>query len=1495
MQPVISIIISVYNRERYLGAAIESVLAQTRRDFELLIWDDGSSDNSVAIARRYEKLDHRVRVVVGENQGTTKVLKAAIAQTCGKYIGWVDSDDLLAPTALQETSAVLDAQSDIGWVYTDYLDIDADNQILSYGYRCLIPYNRDQLLHKFMTFHFRLIRRETFMLAGGIDESFKYVEDYDLCLRLAEVAQVKHIFQPLYYYRQHTENISHQYKLLQARFANQAVKKAQKRRNSQIKSISVAAGCLLFGLFPHLAQAQSIIPAHDGTGTIVNTQGNNIEISGGSLSSDRANLFHSFSQFGLDAQQTANFLSQPSIQNILGRVTGNDASLINGMIKVTGGNSNLYLINPNGIIFGNNASLNIPASFTATTANRIGFNNSYFQAHGWNNYAALIGIPQSFAFDTNSPSAIFNAANLTVNPGNNLTLLGGTVASTGNLTAPGGSITVASVPGSSLVRLSIPGNLLSLEIIHPSDINDHSSDSLPQLLTGGTGNHATQFIVNSNGEVELTGSGLQVNHGDVVLKTANADTVNVYAHHNLILPQSKINTTGDLNLVAQNNLQVRDSTDASVSITAGKNLYLQGNQGIDILAINHINRTTFISGGDLTLVSNGKISLDTHFASGGKFSILNNAGNRSSFISLYDPIISANEDVSFNDYTGPALKVETRGSITAGNIEITSADTTLCTIYPSCSGDIFILANEPALILRAGLIGLELPANTFPVTELGTQFNSNAVASNPGNIQVGNIQTSIPSTGVAGRVILQSLSGDITTGNINSSATNFEVDDATAGSVNITTPGNITTGKIDAFAFSSYGSAIGGDVNLNAGKNITFATIDTNAIVFNFADAEAGNVNILANGVVRGLAEIPNEVISPGTIFTDGDTISGVVTIQHDGGADNIPFIVGDASANGTQGRINTGISEITPTSPINTFPVLPNGGTDPNTPNNIVINSINTPPTLTANNNIPTSQGNQTLTFTLSNLNVGQNDVNQDNLTIRLAQLKAGNLTFPDGTPVTPGTILQPDTILVYTPPNNAKGNITAFSINASDRVSFSSPQDITIQVAVPDNAPNPNPPIPIPPPTLPIIPGFKIDPDVGELEQKFTDKVQQYLGRTTPTKIANTNTAQTILQDIEKATGVKPALIYVSFVPKFTTTANQVTQTKALDIISPDDRLELLVVTSNGTPIRKVLPITRSQILGVSRTFKSRITDPALRRDYFDAAKQLYDWLIQPIETDLTARKIQNLVFIMDSGLRSLPIAALYDGKQYLVEKYSVGLMPSLSLTNTQYVDIRNAKVLGMGASQFTNQQPLPAVPTELQTITPRLWPGKAFLNEAFTLENLQNQRQQTPFGIIHLATHGEFKPGAPSNSYIQLWDSQLQMDQIRRLSWNNPPVELVVLSACRTALGDETAELGFAGFAVQAGAKSVLASLWYVSDEGTLGFISEFYDRLKTAPIKAEALRQAQVAALKGDIRLEDGKLATTRGNVTLPPVLARLGNKNINHPYFWSAFTMIGNPW
>jgi glycosyltransferase involved in cell wall biosynthesis len=210
MAPKISIVMPVYNRDRYVGAAIESVLNQTMSGFELIIWDDGSKDQSLAIAQHYAKLDDRVRVIAAKHRGVAPALKAAFAATTGTYIGSVDSDDLLAPTALEETAAILDAYPDVGMVYTNYRVIDANGYDKGSGKLCQIPYSQERMLVDFMTFHFRLLRRCVYEQVGGINESFKRASDYDLCLRLSEVTTIYHLQKSLHYYRWHGGNMTNQ-------------------------------------------------------------------------------------------------------------------------------------------------------------------------------------------------------------------------------------------------------------------------------------------------------------------------------------------------------------------------------------------------------------------------------------------------------------------------------------------------------------------------------------------------------------------------------------------------------------------------------------------------------------------------------------------------------------------------------------------------------------------------------------------------------------------------------------------------------------------------------------------------------------------------------------------------------------------------------------------------------------------------------------------------------------------------------------------------------------------------------------------------------------------------------------------------------------------------------------------------------------------------------------------------------------------------------------
>ena len=281
---------------------------------------------------------------------------------------------------------------------------------------------------------------------------------------------------------------------------------------SRLLSIVLCLG----SIYLEKAQAQTIVPANDGTATIVTSDGKRFDITGGTLSQDGANLFQSFQKFGLNAGQIANFLSNPQIRNILGRVVGGDTSIINGLVQVTGGNSNLYLMNSAGFVFGPNAQINVPADFTVTTANGIQFDDQWFNAVGSNNYADLVGNPSAFAFTMEQPGGIINAGNLSVNSGQNLTLLGGSVLSTGQLSSPEGQLIVTAVPGKNLVRITPKGSPLSLEIssLTPNSSQPNNSSfpiaSLPDLLTTGNAGYDLGAKVNPDGTIKLTVSDVTV-------------------------------------------------------------------------------------------------------------------------------------------------------------------------------------------------------------------------------------------------------------------------------------------------------------------------------------------------------------------------------------------------------------------------------------------------------------------------------------------------------------------------------------------------------------------------------------------------------------------------------------------------------------------------------------------------------------------------------------------------------------------------------------------------------------------------------------------------------------------------------------------------------------------------------------------------------------------------------------------------------------------------
>lgn len=318
--------------------------------------------------------------------------------------------------------------------------------------------------------------------------------------------------------------------------------------------------------------------------------------------------------------------------------------------------------------------------------------------------------------------------------------------------------------------------------------------------------------------------------------------------------------------------------------------------------------------------------------------------------------------------------------------------------------------------------------------------------------------------------------------------------------------------------------------------------------------------------------------------------------------------------------------------------------------------------------------------------------------------------------------------------------------------------------------------------------------------------------------------------------------------------------------------DRLAVILALPGANLTYYETQLPRTEIWAKLEEFQRYLNPAFFERDRLQVSQTLYDWLIRPAEAQLAASKIKTLVFVLDSGLRNLPMAALYDGQQYLIEKYSLALAPGLQLLNVQPWRQQKLAVLTAGLSEGReNFSPLPAVETELAEIA-QIFKSNLLLNQKFTSANLAQKINSLPVPVVHIATHGQFSSDL-ENTFILTWDGKINVQELNsilrlREQKSGRPLELLVLSACQTATGDRRAALGLAGLAVRSGARTTLGTLWQVSDRSTADLMIRFYQELasQATPSKAKALQMAQLALLK---------------------------NPQFQHPFYWAPFVLLGN--
>jgi CHAT domain-containing protein len=295
----------------------------------------------------------------------------------------------------------------------------------------------------------------------------------------------------------------------------------------------------------------------------------------------------------------------------------------------------------------------------------------------------------------------------------------------------------------------------------------------------------------------------------------------------------------------------------------------------------------------------------------------------------------------------------------------------------------------------------------------------------------------------------------------------------------------------------------------------------------------------------------------------------------------------------------------------------------------------------------------------------------------------------------------------------------------------------------------------------------------------------------------------------------------------------------------------------------------IDKAAITNEVRMFRKTL-EKRTTREYLPHAQVLYDRLIRPLEADLQAGKIDTLIVIPDDPLRTIPLAALHDGKEFLIQKYAVATTPGLSLTDPHPIRQAGARFLLSGLTQGSQRfPPLPYVEEELQSIA-KLYDSRILANEEFRVAQVQSELSRVPFSVVHIASHGQFRSDV-GESFLLAFDGKIKMDTLEQVMgtsrFRDRPVELLTLSACQTAAGDDRAALGLAGIAVKAGARSALASLWLINDRASALLVSEFYRQLRDPNLsKARALQSAQ---------------------------RAMLDDQRYRHPGYWAPFLLIGN--
>jgi len=1225
--------------------------------------------------------------------------------------------------------------------------------------------------------------------------------------------------------------------------------------------------------------------------------------------------------------------------------------------------SNLFLINPAGFVFGSNAKLELNSSFAASTANSIGFGEKrWFESNAKNDYRILDGDPISFAFDTDTPGSIVNAGDLQVNEGNRIELAAGTVINTGAITADSGTIKITAIEGSSQVRISSEGSPLSLIVEPPRSVSGEIQPilaaDLPRLLANAStvnvqtnagvgadgltlnnssnGIRDTSGVVlnagaldvsgNSGGYVRLTGPKVGLINtsidasganggGEVVLglehevRSTGPSTELVFTNGQSSISVDAINggDGGTVDVWANRTgfsafVSARGGSGSGnggfVSISGGD--YLAFNAGIDTTAIkgntgtltldpeNIIVQSALVGSpslsnfddfGDLPLES--KSLLNARIINAAQSNVILRATNDITFeasVELADFGSSFTAEANNNIFISNGLTLSTSN----GDIGL-FADGTVAT-----QPDVSLNSNGGDIEITAADVPLD---NTSVFTGLPSGLSGGDVnlAATSGDIVVGDISS--------GEVTLSAVTGAVTVGDIQSGdgdltgvAKNITVGNLQTDDVNLsTTAGNIVVGNIQS-----------DDVSLIAGSgNITVGDVQSDDVGLS---AAAGEITVGDLQSSEGDLVVVGRGISVGNIQNNSVNLSATMGDVIVGDVDSVDVVLTsvtgnlttgdlDLSASGGGGDVNiTAAQGSVRAGSIDTSGVDGSGGNvDLQAGGPVYVESINSSGLgtgLASGGDVNLSSSDQIEIggeFAIGSGEFASIFSTGDNSSgdIQIQHGGGGLIEFTVASPSvssngSASSIVSGNSkIFVGAFPFTTRiGNISLVSVNEP------APDDDNEEFfRVPDEVP-----VRIPP----------LEDPVYKVEENFTREYEKEYGLEEHPILTTEEVRQRLRQAEADTTGIRPAVVYSYPIS-----------------IDGDTRLQTILVTGGGLPHTVLnkkdqdIDSIYSAIVDFTASVSRRPQPQSPRPGEFSAnARSLYNWLVAPLSDELDKHDINHLIFVVGGILRRIPFAALQSSDGYLVDDYSVGVMPSLSLTDTDYKGFGTRNVISMGSGTFKGDDPpLACAEFEIEQIS-SVWgskPNTILRDKEFTISNVSDRISKSDFVAVHMATHANFQNVDSEYSYVSTHDGKLHLQDFKKFGFQASKPELITLSACETAVGEAAteagADYGFSGFAAVSGVKSVIGSYWPVDDFATTVFMTYLHNELARGAEKAVALQSTQKLFVSKAVgEYTSHVTAQLMENQEAQSCVDLLDNiHDIHDPFFWSAFTLVGSPW